>query len=452
MITKLKNIFQSQFVRSVSVLAGATAIGQAVMLLALPFLTRLYTPEEFGLQGIIIALLGILGSVASFRYQVAIPLPKTDIMAVNLMAVAFIAVMFTTMMTVIAIVFLGEHFAMAIETPEVLNYLWFLPAGMLVIGIYNVLLFWSTRKKAFKRIARTRIEQAIGGAGTQLGMGVAGFGAGGLLTGQLISQGAGFLGLGRRVIKKDGHLFKKISVKRMVIAAIAYQRYPKFSTFEALFNSAASQLPLLIIVGFVGSVELGLLMLAMRIMQAPMSLVGAAVSQVYYTHAVEAHRQDELAGLTAKVMGGLAKTGVGPLLFAGAVAPDLFGLIFGEAWQRAGVLLAWMTPWFALQFLSSPVSMALHVTSQQRLALGLQIFGLVLRVTTVAVAGVLMLDGVSELYAVSGAVFYLIYLIVVSIVVGISALDLFRQFWASLPFILAWILVAILVKLLLYLY
>jgi len=451
-ISKLKNLFKNQFVRSVSVLAGATAIGQVTMLLALPFLTRLYTPEDFGLQGIIIALLGILGSIASFRYQVAIPLPKTDTMAVNLMGVAFVVVVATTLLTVIAIVLFGEHFAAIVETPEVVIYLWFLPAGMLVIGIYNVLLFWSTRKKAFKSIARTRIEQAIGGAGTQLGLGVAGFGAGGLLTGQLISQGAGFLGLGRRVIKKDGHLFKKVSLKRMVAAAVTYQRYPKFSTFEALSNSAASQLPLVIIVGFIGSAELGLLMLAMRIMQAPMSLVGAAVSQVYYTQAVDAHRQDELAGLTTTVMGGLVKIGVGPLLFAGIVSPDLFGLIFGEAWQRAGVLLAWMTPWFVLQFLSSPVSMALHVTSHQRLALGLQIFGLILRITTVAVSGLLMLGGVSELYAVSGAVFYMLYLVVVSNVVGIGVLDLLRQLWVSLPFISLWLLIAALVKLVFYLY
>jgi len=374
---------------------------------------------------------------------VAIPLPKTDTLAANVLGVALVAVTVITMLTVIAVSLFGDSLTALIDSPELSAYMWLLPIGVAVIGAYNIFQFWATRKKAFKRISITRIEQAVGGVGTQLGLGVAGFGAGGLIVGQLISQGSGFLGLARRAIKDDGHILKQINLRRMTVAASAYRRYPKYSMFEALANSASVQLPLIIIVGFVGSAELGLLMLAMRIMQAPMSLVGMAVSQVYYVQAVDEFRQGRLAELTAKVMGGLAKLGIGPLLFAALVAPPLFGIIFGEAWQRAGVLLAWMTPWFVLQFMTSPVSMALHVTSHQRLALGLQVFGLTLRVTTVAIAGELINGGVSEWYAASGAVFYLFYLIVVSGVVGLRFTDLMCQLWSALPYILVWLVVAI---------
>lgn len=443
MIQRLSNLLQSRFVRSVSVLAGGTAFAQVLLFLALPFLTRLYTPQEFGLLAIFAALLGMISVVASLRYQVAIPLPKTDILAANILGVALVAVTGTTVLTVIAVTMFGNGLAELIDAPEISAYMWLLPIGVALIGAYDIFQFWATRKKAFKRISITRIEQAVGGVGTQLGLGVTGFGASGLIIGYLISQGTGFLGLGRRAIREDGHILKRINVHRMTIAASAYQRYPKFSTFEALANSASIQLPLIIIIGFVGSAELGLLMLAMRIMQAPMSLAGSAVSQVYYAQAVDEHRHGRLAELTAKVMGGLAKFGVGPLLFLGLVSPSLFGIVFGEAWQRAGVLIAWMTPWFVLQFIASPVSMALHVTSHQRLALGLQVFGLAFRVVTVVIAGMLMADGVSEWYAVSGAVFYLIYLIVVSKAVGMCITGLVRQLWFALPYILVWVAVAI---------
>ena len=36
------------FVRSVAVLAGGTGLGQAVVVLASPLLTWIYTPEDFG--------------------------------------------------------------------------------------------------------------------------------------------------------------------------------------------------------------------------------------------------------------------------------------------------------------------------------------------------------------------------------------------------------------------
>lgn len=443
MINELTDIFKNRFVRSVSVLAGATAFAQLLMLLALPVLTRLYTPEEFGLLAIFSALLGMISVVASLRYQVAIPLPKTDSLAVNILGVALVAVAGITVLTVIAVILFGDDLVVLIDSPELSTYMWLLPIGVAVIGAYNIFQFWTTRKNAFKRISITRIEQAVGGVGTQLGLGVAGFGVGGLIIGQLISQGSGFFGLARRAIKDDGHMLKQINLRRMTIAASAYRRYPKFSVFEALANSASVQLPLIIIAGFVGSEELGLLMLAMRTIQAPMSLVGRAVSQVYYVRAVDEYRQGELAGLTTKIMGGLAKVGIGPLLFAALVSPSLFGIIFGETWQRAGVLLAWMTPWFVLQFMTSPVSMALHVTSHQRLALGLQVFGFFLRMATVVIAGSLINGGVSEWYAASGAVFYLLYFIVVSNVVGLHADDLGHQLWSAVPYVLAWVVAAV---------
>jgi hypothetical protein len=68
---------------------------------------------------------------------------------------------------------------------------------------------------------------------------------------------------------------------------------------------------------------------------------------------------------------------------------------------------------FILQFLVSPISMALHVTGNQKTALFLQLSGLVFRLGVVWVASRFALNSVSEAYAISGFVFYSIYLLVV---------------------------------------
>ena len=39
---------KGQFARSVGILAGGTALGQAITVLAAPVLTRLFTPDDFG--------------------------------------------------------------------------------------------------------------------------------------------------------------------------------------------------------------------------------------------------------------------------------------------------------------------------------------------------------------------------------------------------------------------
>ena len=159
--------------------------------------------------------------------------------------------------------------------------------------------------------------------------------------------------------------------------------------------------------------EAGYLMMATYVMQAPLALIGAAVGQVYLSQAAHENRLGNLGPFTADVLAGLAKAGAGPLLAVGIVSPAAFGLVFGAGWERAGLLVAWMTPWFILQFLVTPVSMGLHVTGHQRVALLLQIFGLVLRIAFVWVASRWSQATISEGYALSGVVFYGLYLLIV---------------------------------------
>jgi O-antigen/teichoic acid export membrane protein len=225
-----------------------------------------------------------------------------------------------------------------------------------------------------------------------------------------------------------------------------YVRFPKYSTFEALTNTASVQLPIILIASLTTGAEVGLLILAMRIMQAPMGLIGSSISQVYFSRAVEEHRNGRLGEFTARVIGQLAKVGVGPLVFAGIVSPTLFGFIFGPQWGRAGELVAWMTPWFVLQFLVSPVSMSLHVTNNQRNALVLQVAGLLLRVLMVLAAGsVLSGQFVPEVFAISGFLFYFLYLVVVCRVANVTFAHIIAVFKNTVPFTIAWVVLAIIV-------
>ena len=436
----LKAMAQNSFIRNVSVLAGGTAFAQALGLIALPFLTRIYTPEEFGALGVFVALLGITTVVASLRYEIAIPLPKSDRSAANLLAVSLVCVLVTTATLVVVTIFFSRDIALLANTPVLADSLWILPFAVFFTGAYNGFQYWATRKKAFKRIARTRVVQSVGGVSTQLLLGYAGTGGLGLIAGQVVSNGAGFLGLGRNAFKEDRAAFRGVRFARMKVAARRYDRFPKFSTFEALTNTAGVQFPMILIASLSLGAEVGYLMLAMRIMQVPMSLVGVSISQVYLSSAVEEHRDHQLADFTAQTISGLSKVGSGPILFAGIIAPVIFGPIFGEQWVRTGELIAWMAPWFVMQFLSSPVSMALHVTNNQRTALILQIVGLTLRVLFVLMAST-MVAGVyvSEAYAVSGFLFYVLYLWVIFRVVNLKVAHNMMILKETFPFLMFWV-------------
>jgi len=435
---RLQQLGQKSFVRSVAVLVGGTAFGQAVALLALPLLTRLYSPQDFSLLAVYVGLLGIISAAACLRFDIAIPLPEKDEDAANVLVLALMLASTVSALLAIPIVLIPERVAAWIGQPKIAGYLWLLPIGVLLAGSYNAMQFWATRKKDFPAIARTRVFQSVGGAATQVGMGMMGYTPLGLMVGQMLNSGAGGFGLALRISKTARAAMASVSFHRMKRLFREYDRFPKYSSLEAFANNAAIQLPVILIASLAVGPEAGFLALAMRVMQAPMGLVGGAIGQVYLSRAAEEHRVGALGIFTAGILGGLLRTGVGPLLCVGIVAPEAFALVFGDDWTRAGVLVAWMTPWFVFQFLASPVSMALHITRHQRLALLLQIFGLALRVAFV-VAAVEVSEGlVSESYAISGAVFYLVYLLLVLKVVSCAPQDMLGQLRRSAIYILPW--------------
>ncbi|AYC31459.1 lipopolysaccharide biosynthesis protein [Pseudomonas cavernae] len=436
---KFQQTTQNGFIRSVSVLVSGTAFAQALMVLVLPILTRLYTPEDFSVLAVYAALLGIISVAACLRLDVAIPMPQKDEDAANLFALALSFTIITASITTLVVLFLSTEFMVEVGLEALLPYIWMLPAGILFAGSYSSLQFWATRKKAFPFVAKTRMTQATAAATSQVGLGWFGLTPFGLLFGQMLSSGSGVLGLGKRMWMEDRSVLRAISIAEMRHLLHEYRRFPQYSTFESLANSAAIQLPVIIIASLAIGPEAGFLMLAMRVMQAPMGLIGGAIAQVYLSRAPEEFRKGNLGPFTATIFGGLLKTGVGPLVFAGIVAPDVFALIFGEEWRRAGVLVMWMTPWFIMQFLSSPISMALHVTNNQRTALYLQAFGLALRVGFVFAAAEFSRSNISEVYAVSGLIFYCAYIVFIIRSIKCSLSDCLKESKSGIPYVLAWV-------------
>lgn len=443
---RISILFRHGFVRSVGILLGGTAFSQALMVLVLPLLTRLYTPEDFSVLAVYASILGILSGAACLRLEIAIPLPPRDGDAANLLALALCCSAGIAGLLALGVALFPAQIISLVAQPKLQPFLWLLPLGIWLCSSYAALQFWTTRKKKFGLISKTRMTQAIGGAGTQVGLGFAGIAPLGLVLGQMLSSGAGIFGLLCDAIKNDRATLRAVSWSNMRRVFCEYDRFPKYSTFESLANSASVQLPIIIIAALAVGPEAGFLMLATRVMVAPMSLIGGAVSQVYLSRAPEEFRAGTLATFTVDIISGLVKVGVGPLVFAGIVAPVVFPLIFGSQWQRAGEMVAWMTPWFILQFLASPISMTLHVTQSQRTALILQIFGLALRVGSVTAAAYWAQCWIVESYAVSGFIFYLTYLCIVVLIAKIRPKELLKATAPGCLIVVLWAVLALFIR------
>lgn len=392
---------------------GGTAFAQALTILILPLLTRLYSPADFAILAVYASILGVLSSIACLRLEVAIPIPADHGEAARLLVLALVAASVLSSTVGILVLLFPSELASLIGQPEFEKYLWLLPLGVLLAGLYAALQFWATRQKQFGIVAKTKLGQALGSAVAQVGLGWAGFAPFGLLLGHLIFSGAGVFGLGRKIWVDRRSILSALHVNQLASTLQKNVNFVTYSTLEALANTGGIQIPVLLIALWAAGPEAGFLLLATRVMAAPIGLLGSSVSQVYLSRAPEEMRKGCLGDFTGNVISSLLKVGVGPLLFAGVLSPLIFPVVFGAQWGKAGEFVTWMTPWFVMQFISSPVSMILHILGRQRLALVLQVFGLVLRLGSVALAANINPGLIVEYYATSGFFFYVIYFVVI---------------------------------------
>lgn len=407
---------QGGFFKAVSVLVGGAALGQLIAILALPLLTRLYSPQEFSTLAIYTSILSLITVIACMRFEVAIPIPKLDLIAAALFVLSIISVLVITSISVFIIIFLLKT---DLDISSIESLIWFIPVGVLLVGVYNALQYWSTRNKKFALISKTRITQSLSGTSVKIGSGYMYSGSAiGLVIGQLLSQGAGFFSLLLSLIKNDLKTFKSLKFWHLKLAMKRYDKFPKYSTLEALANTAGYHVPILLIAYFMSGPEVGYLMMAIQLLLVPMGLLGSSVAQVYLTEGSLKFHNGNLKKFTYKTIMNLVKLFFLPLFFIGVFSPILVPYILGDNWVRTGMLISWMIPWFFMQFITSPISMALHITGNQKIAFLLQILGCILRVSCVFFAIKYMDAYVSEVYAISGFIFYSIYLFIVLLVLN----------------------------------
>ena len=298
---RLGAIGASAEVRSIGVLVSGTAMAHAITALAMPISTRLYSPTDFAAASVFSSLVGILVVASCLRFEVAIPLPADDVEAVNLLALSAAAVLVTSALVAVVLFLLPPAALDALGQPSLIPYLWLVPVALVIGGLYLALQMWFVRKKGFGPIARSRVVQSAAATGGQLGLGVTGFAPLGLLFGQMLNYGAGAATLGAGLLIKERALLSRISLRGMAQAARTHERFPRYSVWEALANSAAIHLPILLIAALAAGPEAGYLALAIFLLQAPMALIGNAVGQVYLSGAPEAWREGRLEVFTVEI-------------------------------------------------------------------------------------------------------------------------------------------------------
>lgn len=350
-------------------MAGGTATGQAIVVAASPILTRIYTPEEFGVLAVFGSLLGILGVVASLRYDLAIPLPEKDQEAVNVMALSLLVAMAFSAITAAIVIPFGKPIGLFFDVPMLGDYIWLLPLSLLLMGVYQVFNNWAVRKRLFPVIAKTKILQSSSMVIVQ----AAGYAAGplALIVGRIFGQVAGLSSLGGKTLQNIKASNVWPSYSGVTAAAAKYRSFPVYSSWSGLLSTGGPQVPPILFSLFYGASAAGVYYLAHRVIALPLSVLGGSITSVFMPDAVEALRENRLQTVVANVHRTLSYVAMPPAVALFLTAPEVFVYAFGESWAEAGIVVRWLTPMLFLQFVVSPLSRTFTVLQRQRLGLSL---------------------------------------------------------------------------------
>jgi O-antigen/teichoic acid export membrane protein len=338
-IHNLKNrILSDSLAKGIFIIAGGTFIAQVISVLITPIITRLYTPADFGVLGLFTASLTLLALAGGFQYDVALPLPKDDEDAANLFIFFFFVLVITSICFFIILVLFGETIAQFFNISELKSYLFLLLIGFIGVSIYGALSSWVSRRRAYTCITNTKISQSLGGSTCKIIFGYLSVGPIGLIIGTLISHILGIGTLLRYMWKNDRVLFKNLSYSRMIENAKRYIQFPLFSFPSAIINAIAFQLPIFMISAIYGLNVAGMYSLAYAVLILTSSLISTSMGQVYYAEASNMIRENskDIKNMYISTTRKLLLLAIPFIMIPCLLAPFVFPLVFGSAWNEAG--------------------------------------------------------------------------------------------------------------------
>jgi len=414
MIKRLKP--KSEFSRNVLTLMTGTTIAQAIPIAISPILTRMYTPEDFGVLAVFVAITSIFGSIANGRYELTIMLPEKDEDAINIFALGFIITSVISLILLVLVTIFHSDLEIILNNKSIGIWLYFIPVAVFFTGVYNILNYFNNRKKYYKDIAKATIIKSIITAVIQLSVGFLKGGVGGLIGGQVISQLFANMRLIRNVIK-DKFLISNISKDKMMMLAKKYKDYPKFTLWAGLASTLSVHYTNILISSIFSVATLGFYSLVQKLLGVPSVLIGNSIGQVFFQ---EATKEKRLTGSSKKTF----KATLQKLIIIGLpsftilyfIVEELFAFVFGEEWRVAGIYAEAVIPLFFVMFVVSPFTIMNQVDLKNRLGMQWQ-FGLFLLYMSIMYAadyfGLLFIDVLNVMVVVISA-YYLYFLFLIN--------------------------------------
>jgi len=307
----------------IGILSTGAFMGPLLMLLATPFLSRIYSPEDFGYLALFTSVASVLVVVSCLRYEGAIQAVSDN----------NFGIMVNLALLSVFIVLALEMLALASGLPQIKfepliqlgSDVKFLPIVSAAGGILLIVANVTLRQGRYLRNAAARSLTTIFFISLALAIPSNGL-VNASITASLL---AGVVGLIYLFI-----FFRFRSVSNILVLAKKYIEYPLFLAPTSLLDTMALSLPVLFISGSYGVDTVGYYTQIQRLLGAPIILLGVVAAQLFSKQCGELFRSERRSKkLLWKTIGLLSTASLTLFFFSLLFGQTIFQYILGEAWK-----------------------------------------------------------------------------------------------------------------------
>lgn len=356
----------ASFLGNIFKLTTGTMIAQITGILLIPVITRIYSPDFFGINQLFISIATVIVAIACFSYDYVIMLPEMDEDSMNVLVLCVLSALVTSVATGAVFIGFADWFESFFDAPLVADYFILLPLFIIFSSLFVIQKEWLSRKVKYGVLSKGIVVNSTSTRFIQIGGGLITTSPLGLILGSVAGVTLAVLFMFRG-FRDDLGLLKHVTGRRMKELALRYKDFAIYGSTGSLANNLSWELPAFMLAYFFSPAVLGYYALAMMAVRLPMGMVGTAIAQVFFQRASEEkNRTGSVQTAVQEIHTRLISIGIFPFVVFFILAEDLFTFTFGADWLTAGTYARILSPWIFAVFMFTPISSLFGVLERQR--------------------------------------------------------------------------------------
>ncbi len=351
--------------RRSALLVLGSALGQGMLLLGTLIGARFFTPSAFGVLGVYVTIVVVFGMLSTGRMEAAIPIPRRDARARDLLEASFLIVPVVTLAAFVFMMTLAAPVLNWADAEVLRDHSWMVPAGAATLGARALLIGWATRKGSIRTLALGRL--ANGGL-TGIGFVVGSFVApdvGWLIGAWLVGQVAEMSTVASTVLKDVASKRRPRGFRRRRRAIRRFSRFPRVLVWSHIMEQLGPHLPTTLIAGFFGTDLAGVYSIIYKVVARPAAIIGSSAHVVVTSEASKRLRQGmDLVPILDVGLKRLTRIGLAIFTPLALIGPFILPTLLGPRWESAGMILLAIIPGSAVDFVVVPLVPLLNLVER----------------------------------------------------------------------------------------